>query len=281
VIFALAMVPWVAYAAVRRWRGAGVGSGDRAAPAAPAGRRGALALLAAVAASLLVVAVYLASYERPAWIPPNPGKRDSVLTAAKFVAMAFGPAVRDHWEAWILVAALVLAPTALVLVLEAVHAWRAAGPERERARTLGLVCFAGGTAVLTLAMGYGRAAYVPSIGMPTRYVLLAAPALVAAYLVWELYGTPTLRRTVQAGLLVLLIALLPANTRVGLGWRDWYVAGMTAVERDVAAGVPRRELAHRNYPFLLHWNEALCADAIGWLRDAGRGPFARVAERPR
>lgn len=258
-IFALAMAPWVAYAAVRRRRPA---------------------LGAAAAAAVLLVGVYFVGYERPGWVPPNPGPRPTVATAAKFAAMAFGPAVSAHWRVAIVAAALALAPALLLLLAGARRAWRAAGDAREdaRERALGLLCFAGGTAVLTLAMGYGRAAYVPTAGMPSRYVLLAAPALCAAYLIWELYGGAAARRLAPAALLAAIAALLPANTQSGFGWRDWYVTGMRAVERDVAAGVPRAELARRHHDFLLHWNERLCADAIGWLRDTGRGPFVAVRE---
>lgn len=252
-IFALAMAPWALYAA---WRG----------------RRGALA--AAVAVSVLLVGVYFVGYERPPWVPPNPGKHETVLTAAKFAAMALGSAVSTQFTAAILATALLLAPALLVLIVFAVEHWRAPGGERER--PLGLLCFAGGTAVLTLAVGYGRAAYVPSIGLPSRYVLLAAPSLAAAYFIWELYGTAPLRRLMQTLLAATLVVLLPANTRAGFGWRDWYVGGMTAVERDLAAGVPRLELARRHHKFLLHWNEQLCASAMAWLRATGRGPFAKV-----
>jgi hypothetical protein len=280
-IFTLAMAPWAAYVAFHRWRGsratlhASSPTGERpsvaaVAPPAPepvAGPRAGLLLGAAAALGLVLVGVYFIGYERPYWIPPNPGKLATLQTGAKFAAMAFGPAVSTRWNPAILGAALVLA---------LVDAWRVRTEERER--TLGLLCFAGGTAVLTLAMGYGRAAYVPEIGMPARYVLLAAPSLCAAYFIWALYGPRLLARSVEMGLCVIMIALLPANTRAGFTWRDWYVTGMRAVEQDIAAGVPRGELAHRHFKFLLHWNEELAGNAIGWLRDTGRGPFAAVRD---
>ena len=280
-IFALAMAPWALFVAARGWRGGGApppAPPNGAAPVGPSGaeRRGAVALGAAAVVAVLLVLVYFVGYERPSWVPPNPGRRATVETAGKFAAMAFGPAVSARWELAIAAAVLVLAPTLVLLLARAPGAWRAGGAER--ARVVGLACFAGGTGVLTLAVGYGRAAYVPTIGMPSRYVLLAAPSLCAAYFVWERYGGRAASRVVPAALCVALVALVPANTRQGFGWRDWYVGGMRAVERDVAAGVRRRELARRHHSFLLHWNEALCASAIGWLRDAGRGPFVAVRD---
>ncbi|MFL5574800.1 MAG: MFS transporter [Gemmatimonadaceae bacterium] len=149
----------------------------------------------------------------------------------------------------------------------------------ERGRALGLLCFAGGTAVLTLAMGWGRAAYVPTVGMPDRYALFAAPSLCASFFVWLLYAPPVASRAAQAGLLVVALAVLPGNAREGLSWRDWYVSGAESVERDVAAGVPRLELARRHREFLLHWNEGMLAERIAMLRQAGIGPLARVRER--
>ena len=78
-------------------------------------------------------------------------------------------------------------------VLLLVRALRATtGAERQRA--FGLLSFAGGCAVLALAIGWGRAATDMVSGMPMRYVLFAVPTLCATYFIWELYAPPTPRR---------------------------------------------------------------------------------------
>jgi hypothetical protein len=285
-IFALAMTPWAVVAGVRAARPPRDGAaGDPAGP--PGSSAAGRTLVGAAATSVVLVGVYFIGWYSPPWNPPNPGRRASLETAVKFAAVGFGP-VASHW--WTLAAVGVAAALLPAAVLVARAAWRAwpgarggsasGGPwADERERALGLLCFAGGTAVLTLAMGWGRAAYVPTAGIPDRYALFAAPALCAAYFVWQLYGPPIASRAAQAGLLVVALAVLPGNVREGLSWRDWYVGGAAAVERDVAAGVPRLEIARRHRQFLLHWNEGMLAERIAMLRDAGIGPFARVRER--
>jgi len=53
---------------------------------------------------------------------------------------------------------------------------------------------------------------------------------------------------------------------------------MTAVERDLRAGMPRLALAERHKDLLLHWNvEALKAN-LALLRDTGKGPFRELRE---
>ena len=153
-----------------------------------------------------------------------------------------------------------------------------------RQRALGLLQFAGGCAVLALAIGWGRAATDMVSGMPMRYVVFAVPTLLASYFIWELYAPPRPRRWMQLALFVAMLALLPWNTREGfglpgrydIGWRGWYVTGMTAVEQDLRDGVPRAEMASRHREFLMHWDEAKLAAGMAMLRDAHIGPFSHL-----
>ena len=268
-IFALAMAPWGLWVGVRQGRRRGDAAAGARAGEAWAGR----VLAAASVLAVLLVGLYFVGYERPSWVPPNPGRRASLETALHFAAMALGPFASRAWQ-WIALGVVALLLPVGVLVARA--AWRERGPERDRA--LGLFFFGGGTLVLTLAMGWGRAASVPTQGMPDRYALLATPALCAAYFVALLYAPRVAARAVQWTLLAALAAVLPGNVREGLSWRDWYVSGASAVERDIAAGVPRLELARRHRQYLLHWNESMLADRIAMLRAAGTGPFHRARE---
>jgi len=266
-IFALAMAPW------GLWVGARQGWGGGSDPGSADAVRAARVLGAASVLAVLLVGLYFVGYERPSWVPPNPGRRASLETALHFAALALGPVASRAWT-WIALGVVALLLTIGFLVTRA--AWRERGPERDRA--LGLFCFGGGTLVLTLAMGWGRAATVPTQGMPDRYALLATPALCAAYFVAMLYGPRVAALAVQWALLVALVAVLPGNVREGFSWRDWYVSGATAVERDIAAGVPRLELARRHRQYLLHWNESMLADRIAMLRAARMGPFQGARE---
>jgi hypothetical protein len=131
--------------------------------------------------------------------------------------------------------------------------------------------------MLTLAVGWGRAGRAAETGrMPTRYVLLAAPGMCAAYYALLLYGKGILRRIGPGALALLMAILFPLNTHVGLKRRAWFGAGMTAFEHDLAAGATARELAARHHEFMLHWDEALMVTSMEQLRDARIGPFVRL-----
>ena len=282
-VFALAMVPWAVFA----------GISVRARPTATRGERAAgRALTWAGAIAVALVGAYFVGWERPSWTPPNPGVRPSVATAIKFASMGFGPIASHWWTLAAVGAALVLLPAAVLVLRAAWRAWRpgagTAGARwepllgapwpAERERALGMLCFAGGCAVLTLAMGWGRAALVPTSGMPDRYALLAVPAFCASYFAWELYGPPAGRRVAEGAFLVAVLATLRGNLREGLSWRDWYVDGAESVLRDVGAGMPRLELARRHREYLMHWDEKGLAARIGWLREAGVGVWKEVRE---
>jgi hypothetical protein len=156
----------------------------------------------------------------------------------------------------------------------------------DRLRGVGLLLFAGGCVVLALAIGWGRAANDLVSGMPMRYVLLSVPTLCATYFVWELYAPVRPRRWLQAALCLTMVVLLPWNTFEGfglpgrddVGWRGWYVHGMTAVERDLRDGVPRLQMAARHREFLMHWDEAKLAAGMRMLLDAQIGPFSHLRD---
>jgi hypothetical protein len=271
-VFAIALAPWAAWVGLTQLRAA------RAAHESSV--RGPMLIGSAFAAPLLV-AVYFIGYVTPWWNPPNPGRLQTLKTTLRFLALAWGAAARSAWTLAIVAIVIVLAATSWMLIRAFV---RAAGAERQRA--FGLLSFAGGCAVLALAIGWGRAATDMVSGMPMRYVLFAVPTLCAAYFIWELYAPSATGRWLQSALCVAMLALLPWNTREGfglpgrydIGWRGWYVTGMNAVERDIDSGVPRLEMASRHREFLMHWDEAKLAAGMRMLHDAHIGPFSRLRD---
>ncbi|MEP7065326.1 MAG: hypothetical protein ABI889_04770 [Gemmatimonadota bacterium] len=271
-VFALALAPWAAWLGMTTLRDA------RAASSASS--RGAVLLGSAIVAPILV-GIYFIGYVKPWWNPPNPGRLQTLVTTLRFLALAWGAAARNAWILSIAAIIAVLAPSMLLLMRALT---RTRGAERQRA--LGLFSFAGGCAVLAVAIGYGRAATDMVSGMPMRYVLFALPVLCASYFIWEIYASETPRRWMQNGLCVAMLVLLPWNTREGfglpgryeIGWRGWYVTGMNAVEHDIDGGVPRLVMASRHREFLMHWDEGKLAAGMRMLRDARIGPFTRVRE---
>jgi hypothetical protein len=263
-IFAVALAPWYGMVVLRQQH-------EPRRPGATA--RGAL-FAAGLLIGLALSALYVVQYQSPVFNPPNPGAWPTVVTALKFAAMAIGPAV---WEHRALVAVVLTVAMLGAAVLVARSGRRAVeARDDERWRLAGLVCFFGGCLVLTAAMGYARAAWVPMYKMPARYALLAVPAVLAAYYVWELYGSRRAALAMQASLLALSIFCLPANYRAGRFFIDWMRDSMDQALADVDAGLPRLEIARRNRENLLHWDEHNLGVRIGMLRDAGIGPFARV-----
>jgi hypothetical protein len=144
-----------------------------------------------------------------------------------------------------------------------------------------LAAFLAGSLLLDLAVGYGRAALVPEVGMADRYAILSLPGLVGAWFAWQLYGPARARAVAHGALLVAAVVLLPYNVERGEAWRDWYVAGAAAVNRDIDAGLGRDELVRRHGKYLMHWDDRRLAWGIDILRDEGVGPFARLREEPR
>jgi hypothetical protein len=260
-LFAPTLAAWFAFAARR-------GRHDSGRRAAASG----LAVGAAALAVLLSVAYFL-GYESSPWNQPSPGVAATLQTSGKFLALGVGPAAASAWLPFGMIGMLIM----LAAVWTLASAWNRR-PD-DRIRVVGLLAFLAAVAVMALAVGWGRAGRAAATGrMPTRYVLLAAPGLCAAYFALLLYGRGRLARVGPAALGVLLALLFPLNTRIGLERRDWFGAGMSAFERDLAAGMPPTELAARHHSFMLHWDEALMVSSMQLLRNARIGPFARLAE---
>ncbi len=256
-VFAPPLAAWFAYAAwVRR--------------AAPAPDRWLVSSVAAGAAGLaiLLCAVYFVGYQPSPWNPRSSGLGATLETSAKFLALGLGPVAAKSWLLFGIVASVVL-----VAGLRALSS----APRRddtERLRFIGLLAFLAAVIVLTVAVGWGRAGRAAESGrMPTRYVLLAAPGMCAAYFALLLFGTERMRRAGPAALAILLALLFPLNTREGLKRRAWFGTGMEAFERDLASGASSALLARRHHAFMLHWDEPLMVVGLRQLHDGGVGPF--------
>jgi hypothetical protein len=262
-LFAPTIAAWFAYVAwVRR-------GGNRS------GQVGAWAPAGAVLLTVMVVAIYFVGYESSPWNVASPSLGATLKTSGKFLALSLGPAAEKSWlfcglvVSVILLASLAALGTALRPRVE------------ERLRIVGLLAFFAAVILIALAVGWGRAGREAESGyMPTRYVLLAAPGLCAAYFTLLLYGTGWVRRFGPAGLAILMALLFPFNTRAGIERRDWFAAGLGAFERDLASGSSAALLAHRHHAFMLHWDESLMVAGLHQLHDAGIGPFRKWEPDP-
>ncbi|HEU4588079.1 MAG TPA: hypothetical protein VFS11_05510 [Gemmatimonadales bacterium] len=260
-LFAPTLAGWLAYTAWAQRRAPGAPGG--AVPWLPVGAAG---------LAVLLCGAYFVGYEASPWNQPSPGWGATLETAGKFLAMSVGPVAAKSWLLFGVVVAAV-GGTSLVALASARREWTT-----DRVRIVGLLAFFAAAALLVLAVGWGRAGRAVATGrMPTRYVLLAAPGLCAAYFTLALYGRPWLRRAGPAALAALLALLLPFNTRAGLQRREWFGAGFSAFERDLASGMSPTHLARDHHAFMLHWDEPMMVASMRMLHDARIGPFVRLA----
>ncbi|MCU7550625.1 hypothetical protein OCK74_16015 [Chitinophagaceae bacterium LB-8] len=262
-IYLMPVIPWLAYEGYLHLHSHESG----------ANRKVGFLLYAAILLTILIVGVYFIGYVRPWWNPPSPNITATLKTSAKFLALAYGPAASISWRLSSAFAlTLVIATTILLLfVLPKTKG-------REFQRALGLFFFLGASLVFALAIGWGRAALVPTVGLPERYVLLAIPTLVICYSAWELYGLPVMRNIVKWSLFLSMIILFFDNTRAGLNYRNYQVYGSDAVIKDIRLGVPHSVLVERHQNFLLHWDKQLLSSSMEQLKMAGMGPFKYMKE---
>ena len=223
--------------------------------------------------TVLVSAFYFIGYYTPWWNPPSPRWRISLATALHVVSMGFGVAPAEAWRPFVL-AMLVLLSATLWCVGRAV--WRA--ETGDRLRTWGFALSFTTAVVFALAVGWSRSGWVPQMGLPSRYALLAIPALASCFIAWVLFGPGRLRIWVPRLLALIMLALLPWNTRAGNKFfADWYRKGMSSFHFDLAAGMPIDELAQRHQPFLYHaLAPEVLAESMRWLHEAEVPPFDRA-----
>jgi hypothetical protein len=231
-------------------------------------------LLGSVALVVAESCLYFVGYER-AWSPPPVGLVAKAQIALLVLSYQFGLGSHLGFRSFGAVTVLLWVATAVCFALAA---WKKR--DQELVRPLAFAMFAANAVVFALAIGWARASWVKDFGVPTRYVLFAVPAAVACFIAWEVWGGPVWRRWMPRALAVILLVLLPWNTRAGsLYFSDWYDRGMTTLHRDVRTGMPMGELARKHQPFLIHWwKPADLETRMRWLKEAGIEPFARVAD---
>jgi hypothetical protein len=265
-LFAPFFAGWLGYRGVRQWRGESEVATRRAIP---------LVLIGSAAGSILLCGLYFVGYVRPSWVPSNPGPVPSILAAAQFVALGFGPVARSSWPLSIAAALLFLLPSAGLAVRSA----RKHGGGAD-VRSSALLVFVSSIVVFVLAIGWGRAGVIDVYrSWPIRYSHFAVLALFAAYFLWELHGSSRWRRIVQNALLSLMVFLIPLNSRHGMWWRDWYVAGADAVIDDLRNRPTASEVAYEHVGYLYHsMKPAALAELMRMLKREGMDPWVQLRD---
>lgn len=235
-------------------------------------RRLAAALLSGgVAVSLVLGSLYFVGYVTPTWNPPNPGPIESLYAGARILSYGFGATAMNAPRLFVVLTFLLFSATLLLVWISK----RNHQPAR-RFRLLGAAWFAATAVAFAFAVGWGRAGWVPLYGLPSRYALLVVPAFVALLLVWDdLPGAAS--RWLSGGFALVLLVLLPLNERAGETYFGrWYRNGTQAVQAELQAGTPFRQIAERHGAFLMpSWSIDVLAQHMTWLRTAGVAPFAQ------
>jgi len=261
-----AFLSWVAWAS---WSGRAGWSQDR---------RVSLILAALGALTLIEIGLYFVGYEAP-WTPPPVGWLRHVYTALTVLSYQFGPVAMAGPIGFMIASALVWMVTGACLLV---------GLVQSRARGLalagpgGFAIFVVSTLAFPLAIGWARASWVKDFGIPTRYAIFSAPALVFCFITWELWGGQWLRRWMPRVLAATMAVLVPFNAAAGDRYfNDWYRHGMDALQRDIDAKMSMATIAQRNQHFLIHWwQPAELEKNMRWLREAGIAPFAAMVDEP-
>jgi hypothetical protein len=249
ILVAAAAAPWVAACGWRHWPPRDPGVPLDAGPA----------LLSFVFVAIVVTGMVFSDYDFTGWADPALDRGHFALRAGTTLAAAFGPAAGPHWRLVAGVIAGLLGLTVLMLV----PAGRRVR-DVERYRVLGLACVLAGSALAVMMSAGGFAALL----------------LCVVFLAWGLYGWPLWSVAVQGALLAAAVAVLPANAPAIAGERETSLRPLDALARDLAAGMPRPELAERYQPILLPDGTADELSArMAMVAGAGIGPLAALAPR--
>jgi hypothetical protein len=244
-----------------------------------AGGRAAALVVVCLAAAALVYTGYCMLESRK----PLPGQfrehgtlTPTLVTAVQLASMTLGNVI-PYWRVTGLVVLGLVGGSFAALAL----AWLRR--PAQRGRVFGMVLFLGSAALLVLGMARARSAFPDPKGLQAHYVPHVISLLLGAYFVLGAYGARLVRRLVPVGLMLLLAAMLPLNTRAGLAMGHRIDNGCKAFAADLLAGKPPEVLAERhsrfqfdveaeNYPLF----EAMFADQLRDLRRAGMGLFGRL-----
>jgi hypothetical protein len=260
--FVPALAAWFGWLAVATWQGK-----------TPAPRSAAVRIALLPVPSLVLLVLYFRGYEAPKHHASPGGLAAGWRTSAQFLAMGWGEPGASLWPSSGLIMLGLLALALAVLVV----AWFQQ-PE-QRARVEGLVWVLGAVVCLALGTGWGRSGEDVLAGLQPRYVTLAAPALLAAYMAFACFGPGATRRFVPLWLMSASWVLLWPNTQEA--WSAGAKAGAKAqaFDREVASGTPLFRLVRRHVPFL-HPSQDGLHESLDLLRKAGIVRFREIQTDP-
>lgn len=201
--------------------------------------------------SLCLIILYLMNYEQPLGYPASPGLRDTLKTAAQFLAISFGPIAITKWfkVSIFAVFGFLYIPVVAILLVDLFR-----GRNESRNRSLAILLVFIILVLYALVLAHTRTGWLLEAKyFPLWYMIFPLPFSCIAFLTWKFYGHASLKRFFQASVCILLILLLPLNTMTGFSFGYWYEQGMKLVEKDVQAGIQVSDFTRHHRDFLIHW----------------------------
>jgi hypothetical protein len=218
-----------------------------------------------------IVTWYLLGYVRPSLIPASPSVGAAWATTLQALSLVIGP---SRWGYSMAAGWAVLILTAVTVMRLGAIAWRS---PLERPRALGLCAVTVALLCVAAAVGLSRSGTGQSAGLASRYTTILAPLICALYVAWLVYGPAPARRAIHVGLLALVCAGIPAQSRlareIGRSRSTLYVK----IESALESGVPTSRLLDIACP-RLHPDRALIYESFKMLQQAQVGDFPYMVD---
>jgi hypothetical protein len=222
--------------------------------------------------SFALSTLYLIGYRLPnqALHQYSPSLVEFLETFWGYLSRAFGPRFAASRHLWAAAMIAVLCTAILALT----RTWRTSPSERPR--VLGLLLFLASCLVLGAAIAWGRAAWGPEGGMPSRYATLAMPILCSVYFIAVLNRSAAGLRA-QIFLFCLACLMFFLSLREGLDYARSFRELRAPVERLLHAGAPPFFIAEKYRPQLLGGfrtdDKEFLQSCLRMLHDASIGEF--------
>ena len=230
IAFVPGMACWLGYCGLHTWR-----------EGSARGKRNGIAMLVFTGTALLVVGLYFVQLKTVSH--PQVGLWAQLRVSSEVLSLTCGLLAEGSWP----YLAVGLVTLSLFSAAYLVREWFCS--PANQVRTLGLFLFLGSMAVLVLGIAWGRAWmeqwFGPRlVGFAPRYVTLVAPLLVCLYYVWQVLPC-FYADLIHMVLFMTLCAGLPVDVQRAYAYAHVRHQVLSAFEKDLAAGMPSRELAKR------------------------------------
>ncbi len=258
-VFLPPMACWLFYASACKWLSGG-----------PRAKQIALVMLVFAAMPAGLVVLYLHGlYASPDYM----GLYASLRTGIEFISFGIGPAAKEIWP----VSGFLVLILCAIIVRKCLMVFR--NQPAQRLRAAGFLLFFAGIFALAIAIGFGRAYIGPLGGFETRYITLSAPLLLLVFFLYEVHGSPALKRHVPRILFALMSVLFVVNTQKGISYSINLWKKIGKFEQDMRDGISAEALGVRYADQWGHAAREMISTRLVWLQTARLGLYRSSSPR--